>query len=159
MRLDVRDHPALLKLDLYCRGLQLDDSVLLAAEGSRPVLRTRAGLGSGLELVLPGGHWTNVPVTEAFARRSPYVLRKDRRGLAIKEEKACEMGWQESLAYPVSVPCRGVWFSCAWSLYLSGSAGGNLNLLATFAVPEFSSVVEIPCTLHLDGFARIIFKF
>ena len=63
--------PALLKLDLYCRGLRLDDSCVLERDGGRQILRTRAGLGSGLELVLPGGLWTNVPVSERFAARSP----------------------------------------------------------------------------------------
>lgn len=74
MTMDVRTNPALLKLDLYCRGLQLDDSCLVEEHGGRKILRTRAGLGSGLELVLPGGLWTNVPVTEPFARQSPYRL-------------------------------------------------------------------------------------
>ena len=70
----LRDNPALLKLDLYCRGLRLDDSCYVEEDGGRKILRTRAGLGSGLELILPGGLWTNVPVTEPFAGRSPYTL-------------------------------------------------------------------------------------
>jgi len=73
---DVRKNPALLKLDLYCKGIRIDDSCLVEEDGGRRILRTRAGLGSGLELVLPGGLWTNVPVTERFALSSPYVLRR-----------------------------------------------------------------------------------
>ena len=48
--------------------------------GARGVSRTRAGLGSGLEVVLPTGSaikdeiWVNVPVVESFARSSPYTL-------------------------------------------------------------------------------------
>jgi hypothetical protein len=76
MNLDVRRNAALLKLDLYCKGMRLDDSCLVEEDGGRKVMRTRAGLGSGLELVLPGGLWTNVPVAESFAERSPYVLRR-----------------------------------------------------------------------------------
>ncbi|HVQ31574.1 MAG TPA: hypothetical protein VMV21_18395, partial [Vicinamibacteria bacterium] len=72
----LRDNPALLKLDLYCRGLRLDDSCYVEEDGGRKILRTRAGLGSGLELILPGGLWTNVPVTEPFAGRSPYTLHR-----------------------------------------------------------------------------------
>ena len=64
MHLDVRRNPALLKLDLYCKGMRIDDSCLVEQDGGRKILRTRAGLGSGLEVVLPGGLWTNVPVTE-----------------------------------------------------------------------------------------------
>ncbi|HET8945703.1 MAG TPA: radical SAM protein [Candidatus Polarisedimenticolia bacterium] len=84
METDVRRNPALLKLDLYCRGMRIDDSCHVAEDGGRAVLRTRAGLGSGLELVLPGGLWTNVPVSEAFARSSPYVLHRTRDHYEIR---------------------------------------------------------------------------
>ena len=70
------DNPAWLKLDLYCKGLRLDDSCFVEQDGGRKILRTRAGLGSGLELILPGGLWTNVPVAEGFARQSPYTLQR-----------------------------------------------------------------------------------
>jgi radical SAM family protein len=76
MEYDVRHNPALLKLDLYCRGMQLHDTCHVSEDGGRAILRTRAGLGSGLELILPGGLWTNVPVSESFARSSPYVLHR-----------------------------------------------------------------------------------
>jgi hypothetical protein len=52
----------------------------VSLEGARTVTRTRAGLGSRLEVVLPSGSllkdeiWVNVPVTERFADRSPYRL-------------------------------------------------------------------------------------
>ena len=72
----LRANPALLKLDLYCRGARMDDSCFVERDGGRGLMRTRAGLGSGLELILPGGLWTNVPVNEAFAQRSPYVVHK-----------------------------------------------------------------------------------
>jgi len=78
MNTDVRANPALLKLELYCQGMRLDESCFIEKDGGRAIMRTRAGLGSGLELILPGGLWTNVPVTEEFASRSPYVLRNDR---------------------------------------------------------------------------------
>ena len=76
MDADVRNNPGLLKLDLYCRGAHVDDSLRVMDEGGRPILRTRAGLGSGLELILPDNMWTNVPVTETFVRHSPYVVRR-----------------------------------------------------------------------------------
>jgi hypothetical protein len=46
----------LLKLDRYCRGIRLDESCPVEEDGGRPMLRTRAGLGSGLELILPHGY-------------------------------------------------------------------------------------------------------
>src|SRR5262245_42604743 len=75
MEYDVRKNPGLLKLDLYCRGIRVDDAIAVEEKGGRKILRTRAGLGSGLELILPGDLWTNVPVTEEFARSSPYALQ------------------------------------------------------------------------------------
>lgn len=76
----LRSNPALLKLDLYCSGIRLDDSCLVNDDGGRPILRTRAGLGSGLEAILPGGLWTNVPVSEPFAQKSPYTLHRTAQG-------------------------------------------------------------------------------
>lgn len=69
---DVRRNPSLLKLDLYCRGIRIGESCHLDEHGGRKILRTRAGLGSGLEVILPGNMWTNVPVVEEFAKDSPY---------------------------------------------------------------------------------------
>lgn len=73
---DPSRNPGLLKLDLYCKGMRVDDSCFIEDDGGRPILRTRAGLGSGVELILPDGLWTNVPVTEPFTKRSPYVMKK-----------------------------------------------------------------------------------
>ena len=87
METDVRRNPALLKLDLYCKGIRLDDTCLVHDDGGRPILRTRAGLGSGIEVILPGGLWTNVPVSEPFARRSPYVLHREAGGYVIRRHR------------------------------------------------------------------------
>ena len=67
-----------LEIDLFCSGMRLPPDVLLA--GARGVSRTRAGLGSGLEIAIPAPSlakreiWVNVPVAERFARASPYRL-------------------------------------------------------------------------------------
>ncbi len=67
-----------LEIDLFCRGLRVPPEVPL--DGARALSRTRAGLGSGLELVIPTGSrlkpeiWMNAPVAEPFAQISPYVL-------------------------------------------------------------------------------------
>jgi len=82
----LRTNPALLKLDLFCKGLRVDETCFVEEDGGRKVLRTRAGLGSGLELVLPGGLWTNVPVTEPFARQSPYSLGRGKDGYFLRHE-------------------------------------------------------------------------
>jgi hypothetical protein len=87
METDVRRNQALLKLDLYCKGMRLGEECLPERHGGRPILRTRAGLGSGLEIVLPHGLWTNVPVVEDFAKLSPYVLRHDGSGFRIDHDE------------------------------------------------------------------------
>jgi hypothetical protein len=42
-----------LEIDLFCRGMVVPRGVLL--DGARGVARTRAGLGSGLEIAIPTG--------------------------------------------------------------------------------------------------------
>ena len=83
---DLAKNPALLKLDLYCQGIRLDDTCFIEQDGGRKIMRTRAGLGSGLELILPGGLWTNVPVSEPFAAKSPYELHQDKRGYFVRRD-------------------------------------------------------------------------
>ena len=76
METDVRKNPGLLKLDLYCKGARLDEGFLVEDVGGRKILRTRAGLGSGLEMILPGDLWTNVPVVEPRAGLAHVVVRR-----------------------------------------------------------------------------------
>ena len=68
-----------LEIDLFCRGLRVKPSTGVF-DVARGVRRTRAGLGSGLELVLQTSSrlkpeiWMNAPVNEPFALESPNVL-------------------------------------------------------------------------------------
>lgn len=94
---DFVDNPGLLKLALYCRGLRLDPSAQdYLQAGSRGLKRTRAGLGSGLELILPHGIWTNAPVTEDFCRDSPFQLHISKLGCHIIHDNG--LGVQVQLA-------------------------------------------------------------
>jgi hypothetical protein len=102
MLAEIRRNPALLKLDLYCKGLRIDDSCLIEQDGGRQILRTRAGLGSGLELILPGGLWTNAPVTEHFVRNSPYSLRRLNGKYLLL--------WNDQEVAPVSLSPRPGWY-------------------------------------------------
>jgi hypothetical protein len=83
---DVAKNPGLLKLDLFCKGMRIDESCRIAEDGGRGIVRTRAGLGSGLEAVLPAGLHVNIPVVEDFAQRSPYVLKRVGRGYVIHHD-------------------------------------------------------------------------
>lgn len=100
--LELRTNPALLKLDLYCKGTRLDPSCLEEGGTGRGLVRTRAGLGSGLEVVLPGGLWTNVPVLESFAQKSPYLVRR------VGDELLLELDG-EVLA-PLALSPRPAWY-------------------------------------------------
>ena len=104
MLADLRTNPSLLKLDLYCKGVRLDDSCFITGDGGREILRTRAGLGSGLELVLPGDMWTNVPVTERFVERSPYTLYRD------PDRGRYELRWNGHSVTRVELSPRPGWY-------------------------------------------------
>ncbi len=105
----LRANPALLKLDLYCNGVRLDGSCYVEEDGGRKILRTRAGLGSGLELILPGGLWTNVPVSERFAERSPYTLHR----LPHQTTGRYLLRWHGADVAPVRLSPRPDWYDRA----------------------------------------------
>jgi hypothetical protein len=97
-----------LEIDLLCQGLRVPDEVSL--EGARGIARTRAGLGSGLEIAIPTRSWlkrrlwVNVPVVEPFAARSPYVLQgSPERGYVIVDQR-------DHARYPVELPREPAWY-------------------------------------------------
>lgn len=73
-----RLNPGVVKLELFCLGLRVAADCDLS-DGAGP-RKMRSGLGSGLELRLPGPEaiWVNAPVTESFALESPYSLHGTR---------------------------------------------------------------------------------
>jgi hypothetical protein len=104
----LRANPAYLKLDLYCRGARLDESCWdIEGDGGRRILRTRAGLGSGLEVILPGGLWTNVPVMERFAQESPYSIHR--------EQGQYHLRWGTSEVAPLRLSPRPAWYEAKCS--------------------------------------------
>src|SRR5512143_1890682 len=98
--------PVELEIELFCRGMRIDESSNLDDDG-RPVLRTRAGLGSGLELVLPAPRkpiWVNVPVVETFAAASPFRLARDEESYHILDDRSGDV-------YPARLPEEPAWYS------------------------------------------------
>lgn len=98
-----------LEIDLFCRGMRLPDETSL--DGARGVSRTRAGLGSGLEVTLPTGSalkpliWTNVPVVEPFALDSPYrLLGSHASGYRIVDDRSGH-------AYAAALPQEPAWYA------------------------------------------------
>ena len=97
--------PVELEIELFCRGMRVDECSSVSEDGRR-IARTRAGLGSGLEIVLRGARkpiWVNVPVVEAFARNSPFRLLKGPAGYVVYDDRTDD-------AYPVGVPEEPAWY-------------------------------------------------
>ena len=99
-------NPAELEIDLFCKGIRIDPSCALE-DDARLFSRTRAGLGSGLELVIPGdlkNIWMNVPVEEDFAQKSPYVLVKESSGYSVHNKDTGQ-------DYCVLIPEEPAWYT------------------------------------------------
>ncbi|MBZ5543666.1 MAG: hypothetical protein LAO07_08305 [Acidobacteriia bacterium] len=63
-------NPCELEIDLFCKGMRIDPSCALEKD-ARFIARTRAGLGSGLEIVIPGPRYpTRIPPEPAWYTRS-----------------------------------------------------------------------------------------
>jgi hypothetical protein len=103
----MRLNPCELQIDLFCHGLRVPAKVPLA--GARGIRRTRAGLGSGLDLTIPTRSWLkptiwmNAPVVEAFAQHSPYMLCGRPGEYTVFDQR-------NGSCYPVGVPPQPRWY-------------------------------------------------
>lgn len=98
--------PVELEIELFCRGMRIDASCHVAEDGRR-IARTRAGLGSGLEMIIPSNRkdvWANVPVIEPFTANSPLLLVRDGSHYAVVDER-------DGARYQVSIPEEPAWYS------------------------------------------------
>ncbi|MEO8216905.1 MAG: radical SAM protein [Acidobacteriota bacterium] len=98
--------PVELEIELFCRGMRIDASCHTDSDGRR-ISRTRAGLGSGFEVVIPASPkpiWVNVPVTEAFAGNSVYMLHKRDDCYYVVDERT-------GSEYLVRIPPEPLWYS------------------------------------------------
>ena len=98
-------NPGELQIALFCRGLRIGESCDLVSD-ARQVSRTRAGLGSGLELVVPGDLkdlWLNAPVEEDFVEDSPYLLEKIEGSYFVIDER-------DSSKHRVLIPSEPRWY-------------------------------------------------
>jgi hypothetical protein len=107
-------NPCELEIALFCHGLRIAEDASLG--NSRSIARTRAGLGSGLELTIPGDRrhkpaiWVNAPVLEEFAQRSPLVLR------GAPESEYVITDERDGATYRVDLPRQPRWYSETTSL-------------------------------------------
>lgn len=99
-------HLSHLEIELFCKGLKIDESCELEKDG-RAFSRTRAGLGDGLEIILPSKEkdiWLNAPVFEDFVKNSPYLIFKENGGYKILDE-------ENKIIYPVKLPKTPSWYT------------------------------------------------
>ena len=111
-----------LEIELFCRGIRVRPEDL-ESEDARRIARTRAGLGSGLELVIPSKRkkiWVNVPVAEPFAEKSPFTLVTAEKGSFIEDER-------DGSAYRVEIPPEPAWYSRTTSSGIEMSRIGVLQ--------------------------------
>jgi hypothetical protein len=104
-------NPCELEIDLFCKGIKIDESCTLESD-ARLFARTRAGLGSGLELIIPGDLkdiWMNAPVEEHFVEATPYYLKKKGDGYIVFDSRG-------SLEYTVKIPPEPTWYTRKTSL-------------------------------------------
>lgn len=99
------ENPGEIKLDLYCKGIRIHESCTLEQD-ARVISRTRGGLGSGLEAILPDDLFINIPVVESFAASSPYILRKEKGSYSIFRED----GGNSELVCPIKLPYHPRWY-------------------------------------------------
>jgi len=100
-----RLNPAELKVDLLCSGLRIDPSCRLDDDGDT-FSGSEAGLGSGLEIVLPGDKrelWINVPVNEKFVEKTPYRLLETEGEYRLLDE-------MRNFTYEVGLPRHPDWY-------------------------------------------------
>ncbi len=99
-----RLNPAELEIDLFCNGIFINPSCDLEHD-ARAYVKARAGLGSGLEMMIPGKKdiWLNVPVHESFVQNTAYELMKDQRGYRVVHT-------QDHEEYPVVIPPAPKWY-------------------------------------------------
>jgi solute carrier family 13 (sodium-dependent dicarboxylate transporter), member 2/3/5 len=101
----MRLKPVELEIELFCRGARIDSTA--EESGARRITRTRAGLGSGLEIVIPAKRkdiWANVPVIERFAETSPFRITSHGADFVIEDERYGEV-------YPITIPEEPAWYS------------------------------------------------
>ena len=96
-----------LEIDLFCKGVRVPS--FDALHGARGIRRTRAGLGSGLDIIIPTRSrlkpeiWMNVPVAEPFVTDSPYVLARGSSEWEIVDER-------DRTGYAIRLPREPRWY-------------------------------------------------
>jgi hypothetical protein len=76
-------NPGFLKLELSARGIRLSEE-LREGKDLKAAFLARAGIGGGIDIILPDDVWVNAPIREAFTKDSPYLLLKENGNFYIE---------------------------------------------------------------------------
>jgi hypothetical protein len=115
-------NPAELKIELLCRGGRIDGSCRIFEDG-RPFDLARAGLGSGLELVIPGVKrdvWVNAPVIEKFVEKTHFRL-------VLEQEEYKVIDNRRDCRHRVKLPPKPAWYDRLTSRGIPMSRVGALE--------------------------------
>jgi len=126
--------------------MRLGDDCRTEEDGGRRIMRTRAGLGSGLEVILPEGLYTNIPVTEDFARKSPYILHRSKDGSYM----ICR---EDEPVAPVRLTPRPAWY------YKTTSSGTRMDRIGTLQGTYLAIYPARVCDYWLEKPRRVNCKF
>lgn len=77
-------NPGFLKLELSSKGIRLSEE-LREGKDLKAAFLARAGIGGGIDIILPDDVWVNAPVREVFTRDSPYLLLKEKGDFFIEK--------------------------------------------------------------------------
>lgn len=69
-------NPGFLKLELSAKGIRLSQE-LIEGKDLKAAFLARAGIGGGIDIILPDDVWVNAPIGESFTKDSPYLLLKE----------------------------------------------------------------------------------
>lgn len=93
-----------LEIELFCKGARLDPSANLS---SRISARTRAGLGSGLDIIIPGkrkNRYINVPIKENFVKSSPFRIMETFGTYILADDR------DPHIKYLIEIPDPPEWY-------------------------------------------------
>ena len=143
--------PVELEIELFCRGMKIDPSCH-AGEAARRITRTRAGLGSGLEIVIPTRPkdiWVNVPVIEKFAHDSVFTLMEADGAFRIVDTRNGD-------TYAIEIPPEPAWYSRRTSSDVEMSRigvlqGNYLGIYVSARCLYWASTISLACKFCTTG--------
>lgn len=78
-------NPGFLKLELSAKGIRLSQE-LIEGKDLKAAFLARAGIGGGIDIILPDDVWVNAPIGESFTKDSPYLLKKENGDFFIEND-------------------------------------------------------------------------